>query len=81
MREPAQFNGDRERTAYQGRRTPISARNKGISVWSTVGLGLLLALVVLLVANSWRGTPTVAPLRSTLSSNLPAAPIAALVGA
>ena len=69
MREPDQFDRERERTPYQGRRTPVSSKHRGISLWSTVVLGLLLVLVVLLVANSWRGTPTVAPLR--LSSSGP----------
>lgn len=68
MWEPDQFGRERERTAYQGRRTPISSRHKGVSLWSTVVLGLLLVLAVLLVANSWRGTPTVAPLKLSMSS-------------
>jgi|APAra7269096714_1048519.scaffolds.fasta_scaffold27835_2 hypothetical protein len=68
MREPDQFDRERERTQYQGRRMPISSEHRGMSLWSTVLLGLLLVLVVLLVANSWRGTPTVAPLKLSLYS-------------
>ncbi len=68
MREPDQFDRERERTQYQGRHTPISSEHRGISLWSTVLLGLLLMLIVLLVANSWRGTLTVAPLRLPLYS-------------
>ena len=67
MSEPGKFDRMREKTAYEGRRTPVSSKRFGMSVWSMIGAGLMLVLVVLLVANAWRGTQTVAPLRALMA--------------
>jgi len=64
MEEPQKFDRARDTTNYQGRRTPVSSKRFGMSVWSMIGAGLMLTLVVLLVANAWRGTPSAAPLKS-----------------
>lgn len=55
MSEPSKFDRERERTPYQGQRTPDSGKRRGFSIWSMLGLVLFLLLLSLLVFNAWEG--------------------------